>query len=60
MISTALQKGSSVYVYNERNGVAFTTTGTLMGFTGSTVSVKKGNSLYVYNERGGVVSTHSC
>ena len=60
MISTAVQRGSSVYVYNEKNSLIFTTPGTLMGFTGSTVSVKKSSSIYVYNEKGSLMATHSC
>ena len=58
MITTAVQKGSSVYVYGERNQVLFTKSGTLMGYTGSTVSVKNGSSVYTYNEKGAVISIH--
>ena len=60
MISVAVQKGSSVYVYNEKNHLLFTKAGTLMGYTGSTVSIKpsSGSSVYTYNEKGALISTH--
>ena len=59
MIVTAIQKGSSVYVYGDGNRVLFVQNGELHGYTGGSVSVKKGNVIYTYNERGSVISTHS-
>ncbi len=59
MISTAIQKGDNVYVYNERNSVIFVRTGILHGYTGTTVSIKQSGRIYTYNENGGVVSVHS-
>ena len=59
MIITAIQKGSTVYVYGEHNRLLFTKSGDLHGYTGSSVSVKKGNTVYTYNDRGSLVSTHS-
>ncbi|HOO88225.1 MAG TPA: hypothetical protein P5201_11840 [Aminobacteriaceae bacterium] len=57
-ISTAVQKGSTVYVYNEKNGQICAKSGTLMGFTSTTFSVKQGNTVYTYNEKGGMISAH--
>ena len=59
MIVTAVQKGSTVYIYGERNRLLFTQSGELHGYTGSSVSVKKGNTVYTYNDRGSLVSTHN-
>lgn len=59
MIITAVQKGSTVYVYGEHNRLLFTKSGELHGYTGSSVSVKKGNTVYTYNDRGSLVSTHN-
>lgn len=53
-ITTAKQNGSSVYVYDDKGSVMFIRTGTLMGFTSSTVSIQNGSSLYVYDEHGSV------
>ena len=60
MIGTAIQRGSSVYVYNERNSQIFVKSGELHGYTSSTVSVKNGHSIYTYNEKGSQISVHSC
>lgn len=59
MISTVIQKGSTVYVYNEKNSIIFTTNGTLLGYTGSTVTVERGSTAYVYNDKGSIISTHA-
>ncbi|MDI9388394.1 MAG: hypothetical protein QM441_04095 [Synergistota bacterium] len=58
-ISTAVQKGSSVYVYNEKNQQLCVTGGTLEGYTSTTYSVRKGSTIYTYNERCQQVSAHS-
>lgn len=59
MISVAVQSGSNVKVYNERNTLIFTKSGTLVGYTGSTVSVKTGSgNVQTFNERGTLISTH--
>lgn len=57
-IASAVQRGSFVYVYNER-GATLTTLPAgnkqgdgLHGFTSTTVSVRRGNSVYVYDEKG--------
>lgn len=59
MISTAIQRGSYVYVYDEDNHTLFSVNGELYGFTSTTVSVQKGSYVYVYDERGRQISSHS-
>ena len=57
-IGSAVQRGSSVYIYDEKGrqlGVVSAGSGPndgLKGYTGSTVSVRRGNSIYIYDERG--------
>lgn len=60
MISLALQKGSSVVVYNEKNNTIFSRTGTLVGYTSNTVSIRTGtsNSITTYDEKGNTISIH--
>ncbi|MCR4661400.1 MAG: hypothetical protein K5765_05275 [Clostridia bacterium] len=58
MISVAVQRGSFVYVYDEKNHVVFTTSGKLYGYTSSTVSVlKDGKYIYTYDDRHKLIST---
>ena len=57
MISTAIQRGSYVYVYDEDNRTLFSVNGELYGFTSTTVSVQRGS--YVYDERGRQISSYS-
>ena len=60
-IGNAVQKGSMVYIYDERSRqLASVSAGDgLQGYTGSTVSVKRGSMVYTYNERGQQVSMTS-
>lgn len=58
MIATAIQRASTIYVYNEKNALIRTLPGTLHGFTGTTVSVKRANTIYVYDEKGKLISSH--
>ena len=51
-ISAAVQKGSSVYVYDESGRMLFQRSGQLNGYTINTVSIKKGSNVKVYDERG--------
>ncbi len=51
MIALAIQRGSYVYVYDEKNHQLFSHFGELAGYTGSTVSVRRGNYVYVYDEK---------
>ena len=58
MISHAVQRGSSVYAYNENNRVIFSQSAGgrpgdgLKGYTSSSLSIQKGSILYTYNEKG--------
>ncbi len=58
MISVAIQKGSYVYVYDEKNVQKFTKVGQLAGYTGTTVSIKQGSYIYTYNDKGVQVGVH--
>lgn len=52
-ISLAVQRGNTVYVYNEKKHQCAAYSGTeLAGYTNSTVSVKRGNHIYTYDEKG--------
>ena len=62
-IGNAAQKGSFVYVYDEKGRqIAAVGAGNvgkgdgLTGYTSSTVNVKKGAFIYTYNEKGHQVS----
>lgn len=59
MISVAVQRGSIVYVYNEKNIQIFALNGELYGYTSTTVSIKRGSTVYVYNEKGIQTSAHN-
>lgn len=52
MIGSALQKGSTVYVYNEKGIQIYQKSGQLLGFTGSTMTLKNGSTAYTYDEKG--------
>lgn len=54
MIASAKQSGSTVYVYDENGHTLFTRSGTLIGFTGSSVTIKSPSSdtQYTYDEKG--------
>lgn len=58
-ISTAVQRGNAVYVYNEKNNQIACKSGVLHGYTGSTFSIKVRNVIYTYNERGQQLSAKS-
>jgi hypothetical protein len=51
-IANAVQRGSSVYVYDEKGRQLTVLSGELHGYTGSSVSIKRGSSIYTYDERG--------
>ena len=59
-ISIAVQKGSTVFIYDENKNQIGSRHGELYGFTSSTISIKKGNTIYVYDEKGHQISSHSC
>lgn len=64
-IATAIQRGSAVYVYDERNRNIFSKTIStkpkdgLVGYTGNSVSVRVGNLITTYNTSGIQISSHS-
>lgn len=55
MITTAKQNGSTVYVYNEKGSLLFSKSGTLVGFTGSSVTIRSGSTDYTYDEKGSLM-----
>lgn len=63
MIANATQRGSTVYVYDEKGSVITTIPSStkpnegLQGFTSSSVSVRRGSTIYIYNEKGTVQFT---
>jgi hypothetical protein len=62
-IVTAVQRGSQVYVYGERQRqicTIFAGNGPedgLKGYTSSAVSIRRGNNIYVYDAQGRQVSS---
>lgn len=58
-IASAVQKGTNVYVYNEKGIHLFNRVGELVGFTSTTVTVKKGSSVICYDATGKTLFTHS-
>jgi hypothetical protein len=64
-IATAIKRGSSVYVYDEKGRQMFTLTAGnkpedgLTGYTSATVSVRRGGVVYTYNDKGGQISSHA-
>ncbi len=59
-ISTAVQRGSFVYVYDENGNYCASISGDLHGFTSATVSVKRSSFIYVYDDRGGYIRCFPC
>lgn len=61
MIANAVQRGSSVYLYDETGQdlpvSIFTRGGRLVGFTASTVSIQNGSLIYTYDDRGNILGT---
>ena len=64
-IGNAVQRGSFVYVYNEKNQQIFTQSAGngpkdgLKGYTNSTVNIQRGSFIYTYNEKGQQIGTQS-
>ncbi len=64
-IGNTVEKGSLVYVYDEKGRQLFTKSkgsqpgDGLKGYTGSTVNIKHGSLIYTYDEKGRQVSTTS-
>ena len=57
MISVAVQRGSMVYVYDEKNKQIMLKSGQLYGYTGGSVPIKVGSMLYTFDEKGRTISS---
>lgn len=63
-IANAIQRGSVVYVYNEKNQQIFAQHAGngpddgLMGYTSHSVSIRRGRVIYTYNEKGSQTGAH--
>ena len=51
-IGTAVQRGSMVYIYDERGHQTGVVSGDLQGYTSGTVSVQRGTMICTYDQRG--------
>lgn len=63
-IATAIQKGTTIYVYDEKNHQLFTRSVSssdrgLLGYTSTTVSIQKGSIVYTYDQKGRQMYTRS-
>jgi len=64
-IANAIQRGTTVYVYNEKNQQIFVTSAPnkpgegLKGYTGGSVNIQRGSSIYTYDEKGRQIAVHS-
>jgi len=64
-IATAVKRGTSVYVYDEKGrqlfsiGAGSRPEDGLTGYTSTTVSVRRGGSIYTYDEKGRQLSAIS-
>ncbi|MCS6954481.1 MAG: hypothetical protein RMK57_16830 [Bryobacterales bacterium] len=62
-IGSAVQRGKTIYVYDERGRVLYTRfAGSgpedgLQGFTSTTVTIRRNRTIYVLDERGRVLYT---
>ena len=62
-IGNAVQRGSVVYVYDDKNRQIFTVSAGnssdrgLTGYTSGTVNVQRGSVIYTYNEKGRQIGT---
>lgn len=56
-ISTAVQRGTMVQVYDSRGRPLFCRSGELHGFSGAAVSVRRGRLVYTYDEHGRQISS---
>lgn len=61
-IATAVQKGSFIYMYDEKGkqlGIAAAGSGKFVGYSATFVCVQKGSFVYTYNEKGSQIGTVS-
>jgi len=64
-IGNAVQRGSTVYVYDEKGRQIFALSAGagkddgLTGYTSGTVNIRRGSTIYTYNDKGRQVSATS-
>lgn len=51
-IGCAVERGSLVYVYDEKGRQLYSKPGKLHGYTATTVSIQRANTIYTFDERG--------
>jgi hypothetical protein len=58
VIGSAVERGSVIYVYNDKGRVLFSKPkgpqrgDGLKGYTGTTLNIQRGDVIYTYNEKG--------
>jgi hypothetical protein len=62
-IASAIQRGTSITVYDEKNRTLFSKSTTesrngLLGYTANSVSIRVGNSVITYDASGRQISSH--
>lgn len=58
MIGYAIQKGSRVYVYDDKNHEITNKGGELLGFSSTSYVVKNGRQVLVYDEHGRILKNY--
>ncbi len=58
-VANVIQRGSTVYVYDEQGRLMWNHSGELHGYTDSTVSVQRGSMFITYDDKGYQVSAKS-
>ena len=58
MIGYAIQKGSRVYVYDDKNHEITNKSGELLGFSSTSYVVKNGHQVLVYDEHGRILKNY--
>ena len=58
MIGYAIQRGSRVYVYDDKNHELTNKSGELLGFSSASYVVKTGRQVLVYDEHGRILKNY--
>jgi hypothetical protein len=64
-IATVVQRGSTIYAYNDNGAIITTISGGngpkdgITGYTSNTISMRRGSTIYLYNLKGSLISTIS-
>ena len=58
MIGYAIQKGSRIYVYDDKNHEITNKGGELLGFSSTSYVVKNGRQVLVYDEHGRILKNY--